>query len=340
MSVYTSLSLSQLTQLLNQYELGEIISYEGISDGIENTNYQLKSTSGDYILTIFEQYKVKDLTYFLNLMAFLRSHGMNVPRPIPNSKQQILTQWQSKPAALFNKLPGQSILHPSINHCQQIGTALAQLHTIGQKFSSYRHNDWGYHWAKKTGKNLIDDSNTSVLNKGDKQLLSEELLFQQQLQDNIASKPLPQGIIHADLFCDNTLFEKGQLSGILDFYTACNGSLLYDLAITVNAWCLEEVPDKTTTESTLESRYLDFNKATAMIQAYERVRPLNDHEQQHWPGLLRSAGLRFWLSRLMYRQSRLEEAELTLDKDPDVLKCLLLKHRKNVSFCQSLCLTP
>ena len=323
MSVYTSLSLTQLKQLLCQYELGEIIRYEGISDGIENTNYRVHTTTGHYVLTIFEQYKAEELPYFLQLMAFLRRHGMMVPEAIPNTRQQLLTTWQSKPAALFNKLPGQSILHPDSNHCQQIGAALAHLHTIGEQFPLNRDNQWGHHWIQNTGKMLLDNTATTRLNKHDAQLLSDELLFQQAFQQENSHHTLPHGVIHADLFRDNALFENDQLSGILDFYTACNAPLLFDLAITVNDWCLGE------------DNYLDFDRAKAMITAYEQIRPLNKDEQQHWPAMLRAAGLRFWLSRLLFRQSR-KEAQLTLDKDPDVLKCLLLKHRDNTSFCQSL----
>lgn len=320
MSVYTSLNLSQLKQLLNLYELGEITHYEGISDGIENTNYRVSTTYGHYILTIFEHYTAKELPYFLQLTAFLHEHGMSVPQAITNSHQQYLTSWQSKPVALFNCLSGQSILKPDINHCQQMGKALAQLHILGQKFPLHQPNQWDNHWIQETGKMFISDPQSSQLNQDDRQLLFDELKFQKSRH-----QPLPQGVIHADLFCDNVLFDNDQLSGLLDFYTACNAPLLFDLAITINAWCLDDDTN----------HYLDTNKARAMIEAYEQLRPLNSAEKQYWPTMLRSAALRFWLSRLINRQS-CKEAELTLDKDPDVLKCLLLKHRDNLSFCQSL----
>ncbi|MCW8929996.1 MAG: phosphotransferase, partial [Gammaproteobacteria bacterium] len=264
--------------------------------------------------------------------AYLRNHGLSAPCPIQDVNQHHLTTWQSKPAALFDQLPGQSILQPELEHCRQIGKALAQLHLIGQQFPLQRNNEWGFHWAQHTGKRFINTfigtSESTQLNQDDKQLLSDELLFQKEFQQSIQEdslhQPLPQGIIHADLFCDNVLFDNNQLSGILDFYTACNGYLLYDLAITVNAWCIGT------------DNYLDPTKAKTMIEAYEQLRPLTQNEQHHWSTLLRAAGLRFWLSRLLYQDSR-KEAELTQDKDPDVLKCLLLKHRENVTFCQSLC---
>ena len=327
MSVYTSLSLSQLKQCLNQYELGEIIFYEGISDGIENTNYQVHTSTGNYVLTIFEHYQAEELPYFLQLTTFLRQHGMKVPEAITDSRQQTLTTWQTKPAALFNQLPGKSIRTPNNSHCAQIGNALAHLHCIGQQFPLQRSNDWGHEQIQKTGAMLLNQTETASINgssldKDDRKLLSDELQFQQIFYEKF-NQILPQGVIHADLFCDNVLFENDQLSGILDFYTACNSSFLYDLAITVNAWCHTEAD------------YLDFNKAGTLISAYEKVRPLSKEEQQHWSTMLRAAGLRFWLSRLIYKQSR-KKAELTQDKDPDMLKYLLLKHRENISLCQSL----
>lgn len=318
MSVYTSLSLPQLKQLLAQHDLGEILSYEGISDGIENTNYRIQTDAGRYILTIFEQYKATDLPYFLQLMAFLRSQGLTVPDPVADTRQQVLMSWQSKPAALFNHLSGQSNFHPQIEHCRQIGSALGQFHRLGQQFPLYKSNEWGSQWIQQTGNVLLQDS----LDENDAQLLADELIFQKKHRD----QTLPRGVIHADLFRDNVLFDENHLSGILDFYTACNAPLLFDLAVTVNDWCSnDDEPDS----------YLHYAKAKALIEAYEQVRPLKDKERQYWPVMLRVAALRFWLSRLLYRQSR-QEAHLFQDKNPDVLKYLLLKHRENEVFCQSL----
>lgn len=320
MSVYTSLSLSQLKHLLGQYELGEIIHYDGISDGIENTNYHVETSKGHYILTIFEHYKHQELPYYLQLMAFFRSHHLLVPEAIADISQSFFTDWQSKPAALFNKLSGQSILQPNINHCQQIGTALGHLHTIGQQFPLHKKNEWDHHWAQQTGAKLLADSAMAGLSSDDTRLLTDELSFQHDCQQKFHSKhstlSLPQGVIHGDLFCDNALFANHQLSGIVDFYTACNDTLILDVAITANAWCLD-------TENALA-----HSKVEKMLAAYEKIRPLTSNEQQLWPIMLRAAGLRFWLSRLLYKQSN-KETELSPDKDPDVLKYLLLRHREN-----------
>lgn len=320
MAVYTSLSLVQIKQLLERYKLGDIISYAGISDGIENSNYHLKSSTGHYVLTIFEHYQAQELSYFLDLMRFLRHHGMAVPEPVADANQQILNTWQTKPVALFNQLPGKSIQQPGISHCRQIGTALGQLHQIGQNFSVHRSNPWGFSQIQNIGRAHLD-----YLNKDDAALLCDELSFQNK---HFSSK-LTKGIIHADLFRDNVLFDSQQhLSGVLDFYTACHAPLLFDLAISVNDWCLDE------------EHYLSLNKARALLNAYEQVRPLNGEEKQNWSIMLRAAALRFWLSRISYQQAMNVKAhrenELTLDKDPDVLKCLLIKHRENISLCQSL----
>lgn len=314
MSVYTALSQLQLKQLLSTYNTGEILHYEGISDGIENTNYLVQSSTNHYILTIYEHFSAAQLPFFLQLLAFFRSNGLIVPEPIRTQNQQYLTHWQNKPAALFKRLPGHSILSPQINHCQQLGTALAQLHQTGQQFPLQRKNNRGLQWLASTAEQLLPQ-----LSADEASLLRDELLFQQ----HNPPQELPQGIIHADLFCDNTLFEQEQLSGILDFYNACNDSLLFDLAVVVNDWCIAE------------DNYLDFDKARAMLSAYEQIRPLTANERQHWPVMLRTTVLRFWLSRLLFRQSR-QLAQLAPDKDPDVLKCLLLQHRENHSFCQAL----
>jgi len=330
MAVYTFLNHTHIRQLLACYNSGSLISYAGIADGIENSNYHIETTTGHYILTIFEHYNTAQLDYFLQLLHFFGQHGLPVPEPVPDKKQQILHNWQDKPLALFKRLAGKSILRPDNSHCRQIGTLLGRLHQIGKKFSLLRTNPWGSAQIQIIGKKHL-----SGLNKDDALLLSDELHF--QYKNNNAS--LTHSVIHADLFCDNALFDNNTLSGIVDFYSACTAPLLFDLAICVNDWCINDHFN--------DSHYIDRNKAKALLNAYIQVRPLDDTEKQHWSTMLRAAALRFWLSRLSHQQaknlqrtkSHLKEkkgTELTLDKDPDVLKCLLIKHRENITFCQSL----
>lgn len=326
MSVYTPITLPQVKQLVDHYKLGTILAHEGISEGIENTNYRITTTIGQYILTIFEQFKADDLSYFLNLLDFLRRQGLSVPEPIKDTKQKTLMSWQSKPAVLFSCLPGHSLEHPKLAHCQQIGQTLGQLHVIGQAFPVTQANERGMSWVQKTGTKLLQKQQKSQtseesnnLTNDDAQLLADELKFQQLHY----REQLPMGVIHADLFRDNVLFENDRLSAIVDFYTAGHGPLLFDLAITVNDWCIGN------------NHVLDPARAKALIDAYGQQRPLQAKEKQLWFVMLRAAALRFWLSRLMYRQTN-KTAQLSLDKDPDVLKCLLIKHRENKSLCLSL----
>lgn len=323
MAVYTPLSDTQIRQLLKRHELGQLCHYSGITDGIENSNYQIETSTGNYILTIFEHYNARELTYFLELMHFLRSHGMTVPEPVAGSEQQLLSAWQTKPVVVFKQLPGKSILHPKVSHCRQIGTALALLHTAGQQFPLHRANPWGFSQVQGIGQTQL-----SSLTKDDALLLADELAFQYEHIDHSLCK----GLIHADLFRDNALFDgqshKEQLSGLVDFYSACHAPLLLDLAICVNDWCCT-------------NHYaLDLHKVQALLNAYQQVRPLNDNEKNSWPTILRAAALRFWLSRLTYQESRQQQlnrnSEITPDKDPDVLKYLLLKHRDNSTFNKSL----
>lgn len=325
MSVYTSLNQSQLNELLSPYPFGELIKFEGIAEGIENTNYRIHTTANNYILTIFEQHKADDVHFYLKLLSYLKQQGLPVPQPIPTTRKQHQLSWQSKPVVLFEHLSGQSITTPQVNHCRQLGQALAQFHLSGQLFPLTRKNNRDGHWLQQIGRTLLKRSNTisshsqfQSLSDDDAQLLTDELTFQKK-QD---FDHLPRGTIHADLFRDNVLFEQGILSGLLDFYTACQGPLLFDLAIIVNDWCI--TPEYS----------IDLSKANALFDTYEKFRPLTSHEKQLWPVILRTAALRFWLSRLLFQQSS-NPGELTQDKDPDVLKYCLLNHRQKTSLYRS-----
>ncbi len=314
MAVYTPLSAPQLKQLIAAYPIGQVIGFTGIADGIDNTNYYVDTSSGHYILTIFEQYSTLDVQYFLHLLQFFQHGELPVPMPVQSSDNQQFKLWHNKVYALFHRLPGKSVQQTQSIHCRQIGNALGQLHRFGQAYTNARSNPWGFSQIQHIGQQQL-----SNLPAGDADLLSDELNFQQQQN----YQQLPSGVIHADLFTDNALFTDQQLSGIIDFYSVCRAPLLFDLAITVNSWCLDG------------NHYLDSSKVSSLIHAYQQQRSLTSAEQQYWPAILRAAALRFWLSRLLFQHSR-QNAQLTLDKDPNVLKCLLIKHRENMSFCQAL----
>ncbi len=302
MSVYTSVSQTQLQNHLINYDLGELISYQGISAGIENTNFFVETTRGNYVLTLFEILKTEELPFYLGLMAFLNEHAIPSAHPIADKAGNYVHQLNGKPASFIQRLQGQSVLLPELSHCEAIGSALAKLHIAGQSYEEFQANFRGLDWMEIAGKKLLP-----LLDADDATSLQRELTS----QGNQDYRQLPQGVIHADLFRDNVLFVDGQLSGMLDFYNACNDCLLYDVAITVNDWCVNR------------NGTLDFKRALRLCQAYQLVRPLTLDEKVAWPMLLRLAALRFWLSRLWDFKFP-KPGEMTFQKNPDEFKQILL----------------
>lgn len=331
MSVYTTINHSQLLTLLSDYPLiqsGQLLEFNAISNGIENTNYHLLTQQGGYILTIYEQFKADQLSWYLQLLQSLKNRGLPVPQVVADKNQQLFCHWQEKPAALFEQIDGQHIEHTSVEHCRQIGTFLGQFHSYSRHYTEIKANPWDYQGILSKAVQL---KAWSALSTEDEKLLNLELGWQRQF----SAAELPQGIIHADLFRDNALFHKQILSGVLDFYSACTGALLFDLAVVVNDWCTE--PDYR----------LNQDKARSLIHCYQKYRPLVDSEYQQWPAMLRFAVLRFWVSRLIHQwQQNLKQnhangpkqnsPDLVQDKDPDVLKYLLKNHRDNPLLHQLL----
>lgn len=305
MSVYTAVERDELEAFLQNYSLGELLEYEGISAGIENTNYFVTTSDQSMVLTLFEHHSAGELSYFLELMAFLSEHAIPSAHPIADNQGSYLRVLNGKPAALVQRLKGRGIDHPSSEQCAAIGHALAQLHLAGQQFQGHRPNDRGPHWWRLTRDAIFDH-----LDAADQALLEEELVFQTAHRFDA----LPRGVIHADLFRDNALFDGNTLTGLIDFYYACNDVLLYDVAVTVNDWC------------SAPHGAVDLAKARALLGAYRQVRPISDEELQAWPVMLRAAALRFWLSRLRDLHFP-REGELTHTKDPNVFKRILLQRK-------------
>lgn len=305
MSVYTLVERDELEAFLQHYSLGTLVEYEGISAGIENTNYFVTTTKQRMVLTLFENHSAEELGYFLDLMAFLAEHEVPSAHPLADNNGDYLRELKGKPAALVMRLNGGGIDSPNTRQCAAIGHALAQLHVSGQAFSGERANDRGPHWWHTTRNAVF-----TKLSAEDQALLEEELAFQTSHRFD----QLPRGVIHADLFRDNALFEGDTLTGLIDFYYACNDVLLYDVAVTLNDWC------------SLEDGGIDDEKATALLGAYGEVRPISHDEEQAWPVMLRAAALRFWLSRLQDLHFP-REGELTHIKDPDVFKRILLQRK-------------
>ncbi len=308
MSVYTEVERDDLVAFLNDYSVGELVSYQGISDGIENTNYFVTTSKGEYVLTLFEQHTFGELAYFLDVMTFFYMNDIPSAHPEADSQGQYLKKLCGKPAALVVRLPGKGVnTTATVEQCAQIGDVLAEMHIVGQSFQSRRPSERGSDWRQQTAQQLLsklDDDRASIL--------KNELAYQQ----GYATLELPEGVTHSDLFRDNALFEGNKLSGIIDFYFASDEYLLYDLAVAVNDWCVGEdgLPEN--------DRY------QSLMKHYLQKRALTESEQANWNMVCRAAALRFWLSRL---QDQLfpREGELTQIKNPDAFLTILKYHREH-----------
>ncbi|MDM8566297.1 homoserine kinase [Candidatus Halobeggiatoa sp. HSG11] len=307
MSVYTSVEQHQLEEFLTHYELGNLITYQGINSGIENTNYFVTTSAGKFVLTLFESLGHEELPYFLNLMAYLADHNIPTAHPLSDLTGNYLRQLNGKPAALVQKLAGNTdVKIPTIAQCLELGEFLGNLHFVSPEFTLHRNNERGPHWWKVTAERVLPH-----MPPYDAKLLRKEMDFQYHYQ-HIS---LPKGVIHADLFRDNALFDGDKLCGVIDFYYACNDVLIYDVAVTVNDWC------------SLPSGDLDAERVQAFFDSYNKVRPLTKVEYKIWPVMLRAAALRFWLSRLQDLHFP-RPGEMTHIKDPAVFQNILQAHIK------------
>jgi homoserine kinase type II len=304
MSVYTTVTDDELSEWLTSYNVGTLIDLRGIAAGIENTNYFVTTTAGRYVLTLFEKLTAAELPFYLNLMAFLADHGIPSARPLASGAGTLLGELNGKPAALVAFLPGRDVTEPATAHCSAVGTMLARIHVAGRTYPARMDNPRGLSWWKQVEPEIVP-----FLRAQDAALLRDEIAF----QGRHAFDDLPRGAIHADLFRDNVLFERGRISGVIDFYFACTDAWLYDVAITVNDWCVQ--PDGS----------LDDTRALALVSAYESTRPLEKHELDAWPVVLRAAALRFWISRL-YDLHLPRPGELTHAKDPLHFQRILEQH--------------
>jgi homoserine kinase type II len=304
MSVFTTVTQDQLSIWLKGYSIGTLIDLQGISSGIENTNYFVTTSHGKYILTLFEKLSFSELPYYLNLMVHLSSHGVPCPSPIKNLENRFLGSLNDKPASLVTYLPGSQIEHPVPEQCGHVGALLAKMHLSALSFPEKMNNPRGSKWRESIAPKLMP-----LLPLEDATLLQKELQFQSMCQ----FKDLPQGVIHADLFRDNILFNNDTVGGVIDFYFACNDALLYDLAIAANDWCM-------TADGKLNDASL-----LSLLRAYHYIRPLTSDEKNIWPIMLRAAALRFWISRL-YDFHLPREGEITHAKNPAHFRQILQEH--------------
>jgi homoserine kinase type II len=281
MSVYTAVTAEELATWLARYALGTVRAFEPIAAGIENSNYFLTTDKGRYVLTLYERLPPEELPFYLNLIAHLARAGVKVPAPEADRTGALWSFLNGKPAGLVARLEGAPVEHPSAKHCAAVGRALAELHVSATAYRGRLNNRRGPGWWRQAARAvrpwLTAEQNATV---------AAELKYQAAF----AKTKLPRAAIHGDLFCDNVLFIGEEVSGIIDFGFAATDALAYDLAITVNDWCLQ--PDDNL------SGHLDPERVRAMVGAYSAVRPLEPDERALWGPLLRAAALRFWLSRL------------------------------------------
>ena len=317
MAVYTHLSSDQISAYIAPFNLGELVDFKGISGGIENTNYfvttQIKGQPlQDFVLTLFEDLSYDELPYFVELTDHLVVNNVTVPAPLRDKDGTALSMLSDKPALLFPRFAGDHLARSEIgvNECGIMGRELARLHLAGQEFKTERHSHRGQPWWNELGPRAaqcIDGADATMLMMA----IGQYDAMQTQQPD------LPMGVVHGDLFHDNALFNHGQLSATIDLYNASNDYLLFDVAITVNDWCI--APDGS----------IDPSLYDAFLQAYTQVRAFNSAEKQYWNAMLIAAAMRFWLSRLETfhgLDSHQREEGVTVLKDPDVFKDIL-SHR-------------
>ncbi|MFN4898933.1 MAG: homoserine kinase [Burkholderiales bacterium] len=282
MAVFTPVTEEQAALLMSQLGLGELTELRGIEGGIENTNYFATTDLGDYVLTLFERLNHEQLPFYLYLMKHLAEKGIPVPNPAANSDGDILHTLCEKPAAVVNRLLGKSQLTPDAVHCAAVGAMMARMHLAGEDYNRSQPNLRGLAWWNDTVPVVLP-----YLEEDQARLLQSELAFQNHIAQGAAYQALPKGPVHADLFRDNVMFEGEKLTGFFDFYFAGNDTWLFDLSVCVNDWCID-----------LNSGEHAPERALAMLNAYQEVRPLRSAERQLLPAMLRAGALRFWISRL------------------------------------------
>lgn len=311
MAVYTDVTAEDLAQFLADYDLGDLLSYKGIAEGVENSNFVLHTRAGSFILTLYEKRVAeKDLPFFLTLMEYLAARGITCPQPVKNKKGGVLGRVAGRPAAIVTFLDGLWIRRPNPGHCAAVGEALARLHCVGREFPLQRVNalsiaSWRslYEQVKDRGDDLRPG-------------LGTEIAYELDALEKEWPSELPKGIIHADLFPDNVFFLGDTLSGLIDFYFACTDMLAYDVAICLNAWCFES------------DHSYNVTKGRALLRAYEKVRSLSQSEHRALPILARGAAVRFLLTRLVDWLA-VPNGALVKPKDP-------LEYYRKLRFHQSV----
>lgn len=299
MAVFTSVSLDDLGPWMTQFPLGKALAIKGIASGIENSNFFIGTEAGEYVLTIFENLGFEQLPFYLKLMRHLADRGVLVPAPVANAQGELVVALHGKPAAIVSKLAGSSQMSPQPLHCAEVGAMLARMHLAARDFPLHQPNLRALDWWQATTPVVLP-----FLSEANQQLLRAEMQYQEEFAAGAAYAAFPRGPVHADLFRNNVMFDGDRLTGFFDFYFAGCDTWLFDVAVTVNDWCID-----------FDSGALDHARADAMLQAYHAVRPFTEEERSGWQVMLRAAALRFWLSRL-YDYHLPRDAELLTPHDP------------------------
>ena len=309
MAVYTDVAAEELAEFLKGYDIGELLSYKGIAEGVENSNFLMHTSKGAYILTLYEKRVAEDdLPYFLSLMAHLAEHGVSCPQPAKNRSGAVYSTLAGRPAAIINFLEGMWPRRPNVAHCAGVGEALAKMHLAGRDFLLFRANPLSVAGWETLFERAADRADS--VQAGLRAFIGDELDYLETRWPD----DLPVGVIHADLFPDNVFFLGDKLSGLIDFPFSCNDILAYDVAICLNAWCFE--PDHS----------LNITKARALLQGYRRRRSLSADEIAALPVLARGSALRFLMTRLYDWLHRVEGAKV-VPKDPREFLRKLRFHR-------------
>lgn len=283
MAVFTEVSEKDARDLLRRLSLGSLKELRGIQGGIENTNYFLTTDQGEYVLTLFERLGAEQLPFYLYLMKHLAQAGIPVPDPQAETRSgDILLKVCGKPAAIVNKLEGKSQLAPQPVHCAAVGDMLARMHLAGQSYERQQPNLRALPWWNETVPVVLPH-----LDEQAAAMLRAELAYQNHVAASSTYAALPRGPVHADLFRDNVMFDGERLTGFFDFYFAGVDTWLFDLAVCLNDWCIDHATGAH-----------DAPRATAMLDAYQAVRPLTAAERELFNAQLRAGALRFWISRL------------------------------------------
>jgi len=318
MAVFTAVTEHQLAQWMQAYDLGDIVALRGIQSGIENSNFFLTTTRGEYVLTIFEKLTAGQLPFYLDLMRHLAAHRVPVPDPMPRADGALFGLLHGKPATIVTKLDGAPELAPGVEHCVEVGQMLARMHLAGRDFTGTQPNLRSLPWWEETVPTVLP-----FLAPEQRDLLTSELAHQQAFFASADFAALPGGPCHCDLFRDNVLFahtkaapgHEVRLGGFFDFYFAGCDKWLFDVAVTVNDWCVD-----------LATGTLDHARTDAFLRAYQTVRPFTPEETGHWSDMLRAGAYRFWVSRL-YDFYLPRSAELLKPHDPGHFERILRERR-------------